>query len=496
MLTETAVYPGARWSGSDLPVLLYESMTSAMLLFAWRNAISFDVLKQYRDLATMINGGAVTGAKDATGYPLLSQVQRQDESYRAAVNRRMLSERLRYCPLCLECGYHSQLHQVLSVTCCPFHRAPLSDTCHCCMANTPDAEDAARLYRAPYYCDLCGEALCGVPPTMDAILDFRVGFAAVGEALAPYIAWWERVRHSGVRIERMGQGGRTDKKHTWCRKPDFAKAFACKEAPAPEYTQASIYSVDEVVTLDWICRLADRSRSDDWPLWVRADYGQPVYLATLKRLRSWIARAEGWSLQEFDARVASRGLETRRSASTRFLAFLALRSHMEGQFIISGGHDLCSQESAQLSMTLFGNIPRYSYRTARLEWRAIFLALYASWHTRLLSAPQCDLREIWQEASRYQDHIFIQSQFFELHRFDTNLYDRPPAYIAWFEGEVSLLKVHGMPLWPWDRASRSRPGAREGGATRLLPSARYGSNVIARSLLPNCTVVARDGVRD
>jgi hypothetical protein len=72
---------------------------------------------------------------------------------------------------------------------------------------------------------------------------------------------------------------------------------------------------------------------------------------------------------------------------------------MEGLGIISGGHDLCPQESAKLSMTLFKNIPRYGYRAARLEWRANFLALYASWHARLLGAPQIDLREIWQKAA-------------------------------------------------------------------------------------------------
>jgi hypothetical protein len=50
--------------------------------------------------------------------------------------------------------------------------------------------------------------------------------------------------------------------------------------------------------------------------------------------------------------------------------------------------------------------------------------------------------------------------------------------------------VQGMTLWPWDRASPSRPMSRKGRATRLFPSARYASSVIARSLLPHCAVVA------
>jgi len=87
--------------------------------------------------------------------------------------------------------------------------------------------------------------------------------------------------------------------------------------------------------------------------------------------------------------------------------------------------------------------------------------------------PRQELQRVWEEAKGYRDHILIRSQYFELLRTDTTLYSRPPGRVAWFEGEVSFVRVPGMPMWPWDRSGRSRHGA-AGDVPRVFPSMKYG----------------------
>jgi hypothetical protein len=63
---------------------------------------------------------------------------------------------LRYCPQCLEQGFHSALFQLVSVRRCPLHHSALQQQCGQCAALIPYRLSAS-LLRKPFACPRCAE---------------------------------------------------------------------------------------------------------------------------------------------------------------------------------------------------------------------------------------------------------------------------------------------------------------------------------------------------
>ncbi|MFF2890027.1 TniQ family protein [Paenibacillus sp. NPDC057967] len=70
---------------------------------------------------------------------------------------------LRWCPTCLDSGFHSWLHQFILVTCCPYHGSLLLDKCPCCNEGIPFLFSDKKL-SDPFMCK-CGYSLSDVYKT-------------------------------------------------------------------------------------------------------------------------------------------------------------------------------------------------------------------------------------------------------------------------------------------------------------------------------------------
>lgn len=71
--------------------------------------------------------------------------------------KQLFVENLRYCPLCMKSGFHSNLYQLKNITFCPFHKTiVLRDTCEKC--NLPINLYSTTIDYANYYCK-CGKLL-------------------------------------------------------------------------------------------------------------------------------------------------------------------------------------------------------------------------------------------------------------------------------------------------------------------------------------------------
>lgn len=469
------------WAGLDLIPLPYESRWGVLLRFAWRNALRESTLAGTHLLQSFLRPHEELDDEGRRIAPFVfpEAISVPDTTGVYCLDECWLTRRFRYCPLCLEAGYHTALFQIRAIGACPFHRAQLSDRCHCCGTEIPILL-LSRPLLAPYFCERCEEAISGVPPSLEAHLDFRENSADLEKAMAPYVTWWKTV----IRHQRglYGEPGMSSTSYAkWCTSPQFVWALACKDVPGPEFVMPSRHTDGAIVTLRWHCRIAtDLPRY--WECDFRGEYGQAVYLSTLKILRRWIMREEGGTVDEFDRRVTAHSFKPKSDASIRFQAFVALRSQNEHGFAYSGENNLCAQSRAELQ-ALFTLRSRYGRRATRLEWRAIFLALYVSWYTSLSRNGSDASTEVWSDYESHAQKIFLNSRLVGeegLNRIpicgprplgNTDKFFRyqndPEPIEAWFEGSASFLRVAGMPLPPWDRASRNKilswKAAHEGG---------------------------------
>ncbi|MQA37053.1 TniQ family protein [Rugamonas aquatica] len=463
-----------RWAGADLIPLPFESTSSATLLFAWINVMTFKTMRQYPELRKLMFNAGGFRVKDEAGFPIIdSRSVYPLEFGIPEVDRCWISSRFRYCPLCLEAGYHSVLFQILPLTCCPFHRVPLSDRCHCCDANTPDIRDA-RIFIKPYCCDRCKNPLGGVIPSLETHTDFRSIFAQVQSALQPYSSWWLAVKTAHRHLSVDYYDASETQKRRWWNSTEFAKAVVYKQTPRREFVPPSRYPEEQVVTINWVCRYADHVPAYSATS-SASSYGEAMYRFTLARLRRWITREDGLSAKEFNDLVVRHNFSERSTCSVRLRAFVAFRCHMESRFVLGGANNLVSQDNAVLNAGLFQNVASYGSRTARLEWLATFLALYASWHARMAHGMESDLHSVWEEAPFYEKHLCAYSRFFQSYDIEPEFKYGQPSFAyenrqAWFEGEVSFLKVEGMSLWPWSRKDKAAREQHHFHADRRFPS--------------------------
>ncbi|MGK5033040.1 hypothetical protein, partial [Janthinobacterium sp. MDT1-19] len=275
----------------------------------------------------------------------------------------------------------------------------------------------------------------------------------------PHSSWWSAIRtaHRHIKVECLEAS--PTMYQPWWSTTEFARAAVYKKTPQLEYLLPSRYANDRIVTLNWVCRYDDsvpayRAHSS------LADHGCKMYRYTLARLRRWIAERESLPLEKFNDLVSQHTFAKSSACSVRLQAFVAFRCHMESRFVQTGSHNLGAMENAVLCGKLFQNIACCGGRTARLEWLATFFALYAFWHARLSDGPKSGLENIWTEVAFYEQHLCHYSRFFESSPAERNCHLGKWNYMykkrrAWFEGEVSFLKVDDMPLWPWDRQSQA-----------------------------------------
>jgi hypothetical protein len=74
--------------------------------------------------------------------------------------RRRYSPLFRHCRRCITRGYHSVLHQLLTIPSCPAHHRPLETACRRCGYQAPYMVNV-RLLESPYRCAFCGGSYGG-----------------------------------------------------------------------------------------------------------------------------------------------------------------------------------------------------------------------------------------------------------------------------------------------------------------------------------------------
>lgn len=97
---------------------------------------------------------------------------------------------LRFCPVCMACGFHCIWFQLAAMHECPLHGCLLTDRCQHCGAVVGEYRFCARLFNKPFRCPSCGEFFCGEPFHYGDEDDVRRHGALVERAFSPVCVWF------------------------------------------------------------------------------------------------------------------------------------------------------------------------------------------------------------------------------------------------------------------------------------------------------------------
>jgi hypothetical protein len=289
------------WAGLDLVPMIHESAYGALSRFAQRNVLSF------RDIRALMASGRSSAAfrnlylncdsierriNDLTGWRWSSHEARLAHAW-PIFGESAWSDKLRFCPICLEAGFHSVWYQFETLSLCPMHECKIVDFCLSCGVATSDYEFSADLLGRPYACGSCGGPIAGAIFDLDEHLDLRAQHATLVRGLDPVRDWFDRAAKALHFIGRAA--GFTETETQPCSRRDFILDIAHKIVPFPD--GCSFPAEGRVTVLPW--RLATLQRAGRPAAgskrqgWGRYGQIQGAYRATLRLIRRLIASRIG-----------------------------------------------------------------------------------------------------------------------------------------------------------------------------------------------------------
>ena len=159
----------SRWAGGDLGPLAHESALTVFWRFCWRN-----VMDPVRTRESFADQGVRIDWKQfqkVTGWRAPQAIELRIHGLGEHLRGFLFEERLRVCPVCLECAYHSVWHQLRVLRVCPLHDVPLKAECQYCGGTTESISKYLNCAAEYFCCQRCGRYLAGAAPDLDSHLD-------------------------------------------------------------------------------------------------------------------------------------------------------------------------------------------------------------------------------------------------------------------------------------------------------------------------------------
>lgn len=381
------------YNGCELPPLPYESARNAIMRFAWRNHLRASDLRallsrhdNYPAKQCHLSLGWIDTElfRDAATWSLPSDEERKFSDAFYSDHHIWIEPRFRYCPICLEYGYHSFLHQFRGIDYCPWHQFPLSTRCHQCDQLTSQYRFAATIFRYPYQCQN-GHMISGVELSLRHHLHGREQSSEIERYFSPVYRWVESAKSTRAKFSRLrtAELATSELLSSWSDIPMLIRATCLQLHPIEQLRSASKFTDVEII--EWHIRVHAPDENEDFFGTQRASKERinlptSVYRCVLRSLYRWILSTDSLTEEEF-SNSAHNGGSRIRNHNPRILALLCLRAQLELQ---AWAIDLFDFENVNLAAMPNVAIPRHSHRTPRLAWRAYFVALFVSWYARIL----------------------------------------------------------------------------------------------------------------
>jgi hypothetical protein len=115
---------------------------------------------------------------------------------------------LRYCPLCMQGGFHALWFQLAALQTCPFHGCPLTGQCGVCGISLGLYGLAGKLFDHPLHCCHCQSPFAGAPIRLSDSLDIWQQADAIDASFDPFARWLEFARERLICLdEAVAQRG-------------------------------------------------------------------------------------------------------------------------------------------------------------------------------------------------------------------------------------------------------------------------------------------------
>jgi len=334
------------WSGTALERLPNESSASSLLWLAWRNAVHASDIRWLctgqrwgcRD-HTFLRLGWMDSARIVaeTGWELPSKGERTILELLKPVTRGWLSDLFRFCPICLEAGYHSFWYQFQPLACCPVHNVPLAVDCSQCGATVGRYAICNEIFSKPYRCMTCNAPLFGAPLDRDNHVLLRRHASEFERAFSELNQWALEERLNWRVVSEF-----ESQNHDLIQRNLIGVPLVCGVARAlcALPVSCSLFSIGcPVRALTWSLLLASgspnwESRRLSWEERVRT--AMPVYRFALRNLQQWIGRKMRSLSTQSDVPTIPT-VEQILDASTFIAAYSLLRRRVEEHWF--GLHD-------------------------------------------------------------------------------------------------------------------------------------------------------------
>jgi site-specific recombinase XerD len=390
-------------AGKNLTPLPFESALCSLWRFGWRNTLNSAHLRELcskkagystKDCTKNLDWIDTEKFQNISGWELPSIHERRFIDSIRGSNEIWIASTLRYCPLCLELGYHSFLQQLVVLQICPLHRVPLVTYCHSCGERMPNFRHSPEVYNHPYICK-CGQPYSGVAPSLQLDEFLRAHSLQIEHDFGAIMKWWEsstRVRDLNSRFWNPMVAA-TNNMGNWCDVSEFIRSLSINDLPIQECFHSPQFR--KSIKLDWKIRCAKNSSplgtwlpNRDWQ--TRVQISNPVYRVVLRRIQRWIVKTDDLSQEDFENSLTIHS-KSIKDFNPRILALLCFRTQFEDRLWEGKPWN---PRSAQIKDEPAIDIVRYEGRTPRQSWLAVFLGLYTHWYFRILRSKNQSLSEM------------------------------------------------------------------------------------------------------
>ncbi|TCG04907.1 hypothetical protein BZM27_37415 [Paraburkholderia steynii] len=201
------------WSGLDWGALPYESTLSIVWRFAWRNALTANVVWELSGISAArtypppffgeaLQDWGIKWLAERTGLKIPPQQEVRLIGGRNCVGE-VLRRGLAICPVCARAAYHSFFFQLPFLDVCPIHDVPLTTRCLSCNAPLCHYDFTRQLFQPDWGCVECHGPIGGHMPDLRAFLDLREQAQVLERVFTPFVRWVEDVNRLGVGFERL-----------------------------------------------------------------------------------------------------------------------------------------------------------------------------------------------------------------------------------------------------------------------------------------------------
>jgi len=381
----------ARNAALDLTPLPYESIISSIWRYAWRNGLRGSAIRQACSASPSYSTARANASynwfendifTDASGWDVgtleVDAVTDVKDSFRTIWWHSLF----RYCPLCLEHGYHSFWHQSKLLSHCPLDGSQLTTRCNDCDSSLPVMAFSKELTHAFFACPECQHPISGVEISISFRTQYQDRREEIEAAFRKVQKFWKITKRLRGEICSVLPGSSL---LFYSVEPRLRLEMIVRQATLKKIDIACLgdlpcnqHQIPKLEVLEWHLKefRTLRGFSERVSRVSRISRGVSVYRATLRRLEWLVDSTVRYSQDDYQQLLrASREQKENlyRNFPVELVALCLFRSYFETIASVR----VKSSSDAQLDPNTCFLIGEHVAHKMRLCWRAEFVVSFA-----------------------------------------------------------------------------------------------------------------------